>query len=262
MIRNVLDHYSAHLGPIYSWMLGGVESAIARGDAELDAMSLSPRRGSSALDLGAGIGMHAIPLARRGYSVVALDSDAALLDELKQHSKDPLIRTVVADLSKFRDHVSGAVDLILCMGDTLTHLPNEASIRRLFADIACTLSHHGEFICTFRNYATEQPCKTHFVAVKSTCERILTCVLEYGDRMVTVHDILHECADSEWRMRVSSYQKLRLSPCWVRNALDQCGLDVAEQRAPNGMVRLTARLPDRDQMAGYYLSRNQPDNFS
>jgi hypothetical protein len=35
-------------------------------------------RGASAIDLGAGFGMHSIPLARRGIEVIAIDSDGIL----------------------------------------------------------------------------------------------------------------------------------------------------------------------------------------
>src|SRR5258708_9201344 len=82
MTSTVADHYEKHLGPIYTWMVGGVDAAISRGDAELDALPLPSKTGGTAVDLGAGFGMHAIPLARRGFSVVAIDSHDPLFKEL------------------------------------------------------------------------------------------------------------------------------------------------------------------------------------
>src|SRR5258708_32397250 len=82
MTLTVVDHYEKHLGPIYTWMVGDVDAAISRSDAELDALALPSTTGGTAVDLGAGFGMHAIPLARRGFSVVAIDSYEPLLKEL------------------------------------------------------------------------------------------------------------------------------------------------------------------------------------
>src|SRR5271154_478129 len=113
MIQSVSQHYAAHLSRVYSWMLGGVEAAVKRGNADLEALALQPKAGAVAVDLGAGFGMHAIPLARRGYSVVAVDTDAALLSELSTHAQGLPMRPVIADLLNFRAHVGDAADLIV-----------------------------------------------------------------------------------------------------------------------------------------------------
>jgi SAM-dependent methyltransferase len=241
MARKVQDHYVEHLGPIYSWMMGGVESAVARGAAELDQLSLCPKLDSLAVDLGAGIGAHTIPLAHLGYSVVAIDTDSSLLNELTAHAKGLAVRTVVAELSDFPDYVERAPDLILCMGDTLTHLPRPDCVISLFEKIASTMSRDGLLVCTFRDYTAELSAEARFIPVKSDPERILTCFLEYEEGRVTVHDILHERDGNQWRLRVSSYQKLRLAPSWVCGVLDQCGFEVADSTMPSGMVRLMAR---------------------
>ena len=78
---SVADHYESHLGPIYSWMIGDMDAAFARSDLELESLGL-PAAGT-AIDLGAGFGLHALPLARRGFSVIALDAYQPLLDELQ-----------------------------------------------------------------------------------------------------------------------------------------------------------------------------------
>lgn len=68
------EHYDGHLAPVYVWMAGGLEAAIARGCAEVEAVCPRPSQSQRAVDLGAGFGMHAIPLADMGYSVLAIDS--------------------------------------------------------------------------------------------------------------------------------------------------------------------------------------------
>ncbi len=246
MIQSVRDHYATHLGRIYSWMLGGLDSALAQADLDVEALGLRPVARAQAVDLGAGFGMHAIALARRGYSVVAIDSDAALLRELAEHAEHAnglAIRTVVADLLDFRAHLDDAADLILCMGDTLTHLPAPADVTALFAEVAAALSSGGQFACTFRDYSKELLAENRFIPVRSSADRTLTCFLEYARQSVTVHDIIHELDGTQWRLSVSSYQKLRLDPLWVRNALAHCGFEVTESATSNRMVRLIAQRP-------------------
>lgn len=35
--RTVQEHYDQHLGPIYTWMMGGMDAAIERGQREVSA---------------------------------------------------------------------------------------------------------------------------------------------------------------------------------------------------------------------------------
>src|SRR5206468_2637298 len=104
-MATVDEHYSKHLAPVYSWMAGGVDAAVARGDFEIAAILADFPAGGAAIDLGAGFGMHALPLARRGWSVLAVDSSALLLDELLRHSTGLPIKAVVDDLLSFPRHL-------------------------------------------------------------------------------------------------------------------------------------------------------------
>lgn len=244
MVTTVDDHYVHHLGPIYTWMVGDIDAALTRSDRDLEVLPASSRDGGTAVDLGAGFGLHAIPLARRGFSVVAIDSYGPLLKELEARKGSLPIRTVNANLLGFRAHIEAPVDVIVCMGDTLTHLPNHSSVAALFRDVAASLSRGGLFVATFRDYeSTPLQGDARFILVRSDEERMLTCFLDYADTTVTVHDLLHQREGGSWRLRVSSYPKLRLSPQWVVEQLSGLGLSVRRDMAPGGMIRITAELP-------------------
>jgi Methyltransferase domain len=240
-MRTVHDHYSMHLSPVYSWMAGGVEAALVRGSAELDSIGVSPSTTRQAVDLGAGFGMHSIPLARRGFSVTAIDTSTELLSELATHAAALPVRTVETDILSFRKHLTDSPEIVLCMGDTLTHLPTLESVGSLFAEVADVLDESGTFVLTFRDYTTALSAEQRFIPVRSDADRILTCFLEYDDTRVTVHDLLHEREESQWKLRVSSYRKLRLVPEWVSQALENHGFRVVRQAGLSGMVRLVAR---------------------
>jgi SAM-dependent methyltransferase len=239
-MSSVTEHYEHHLAPIYVWMAGGAEAAIARGRAEIQAICPRPASPRWAVDLGAGFGMHAIPLAEIGYSVLAIDSSGTLLELLRNDARASSITAVQDDLLAFRKYLDAPAALFVCMGDTLTHLPDRLSVERLFAEVARMLARGGRFIVTFRDYSTPLIGPMRFIPVRSDSGRILTCFLEYEDEAVTVHDILHERDGAAWAQRVSAYRKLRLSPEWVARALEAAGMQVKREPGPGGMVRLVA----------------------
>ncbi len=221
-------------------MVGGIASAIERGAAELDTIGAAPSSSGVAVDLGAGFGMHAVPLARRGFNVLAIDSCAELLDELNVLREALPITTVRADLQSFQQHLPGKPQLVLCMGDTITHLADAESVTRLIRAVSAELSAGGRFVVTFRDYTNPLVGEHRFIPVRSDDSRILTCFLEYGDSHVTVHDILHERDGSDWTQSVSAYQKLRLSPEWLVSSLRENAFVVDQAPGTSGMVRVIA----------------------
>jgi 2-polyprenyl-3-methyl-5-hydroxy-6-metoxy-1,4-benzoquinol methylase len=98
----VTDHYAQLLAPIYLWMAGGAEVALSQGAADLSALDIPASRGSTAVDLGAGFGMHAIPLARFRYAVTAIDSSALLISQLRQLAIGLEIRAIESSSSATR----------------------------------------------------------------------------------------------------------------------------------------------------------------
>lgn len=241
-MSSVSEHYDRHLGPVYSWMIGDIDAAIDRNREELRALGLRPGPTGIAVDLGAGPGLHAISLAMLGFSVLALDTCAPLVEELRQRAGDLPVRAVEGDLLGFREWLDGSVDAILCMGDTLTHLPSQEAVKILLGEVAATLATPGVFITTFRDYvSTALEGSRRFIPVRNDEARSLTCFLEYAEEIVTVYDLLHEREDTGWQLRVSSYPKLRLDPAWVAGTLTTLGLAVQQDTISNAMVRIVAR---------------------
>ncbi len=240
-IVTAAEHYENHLAAIYVWMAGGVEAALQAGSAELDALQLAIQPGDAVVDLGAGFGMHAIALARKGAQVTAIDSSAALLQTLAELGAGLPVLAVHDDLLAFQRHIGPAPSAILCMGDTITHLPTPGDVERLLAQACHTLLPGGQFVITFRDYTVPLLGALRFIPVRNDDTRILTCFLEYEEEGVLVHDILHERTAEGWQTRVSQYRKLRLSPDYLIRCLQSHGCAVRRETGVRGMVRLQAQ---------------------
>jgi 2-polyprenyl-3-methyl-5-hydroxy-6-metoxy-1,4-benzoquinol methylase len=248
-MSSVREHYDQHLGPIYAWMLGDAKAALAAARRELGLLDLSvlpdgvERR---ALDLGTGLGTHALALAELGYAVVGIDSCAQLIAEarmaVKRAGLGDAVRLHDGEITAFRAEHPGPYDVILCMGDTLTHLPSHDAVRQLVADCAASLAPGGVFATTFRDYSGEpRQGADRFIPVRSDAQRIFTCFLETHAERVTVHDVVHTLLDGGWQMRVGTYDKLRLDPEWLLRMTQDAALASTLGEAARGMVQLTAR---------------------
>ncbi|MFE0527168.1 class I SAM-dependent methyltransferase [Micromonospora parva] len=240
-------HYDGFLAGHYTWMFGAPYPDLV--EEQLGALRLAgvaePSSTGLAVDLGCGSGFQSVALARLGYpSVLAVDSSAKLLAELELHASDhPAIRVVHDDLGQVAANLSaGTVELAVCMGDTLTHLPDRRAVTQLFADLSAALAPGGRLVLSFRDLTTSLSGTGRFIPVRADADSILTCFLEYEPDVVTVHDLLHRRnGHHDWNLSVSSYRKLRIAPQWVVDHLTEAGFrDVRRAPAPRRMALVTA----------------------
>ena len=90
------------------------------GEADLIESLLSETGGSTVLDAGCGTGRVAIELAARGFAVVGLDADPAMLAAAR--SKAPDLHWIEADLLDTGAHLSEAFDLVALPGNVMIFL--------------------------------------------------------------------------------------------------------------------------------------------
>lgn len=237
------EHYEYLLAPIYAWMVGGHDTAFERGKAEIQALGFTAQRNGIALDLGAGFGIHTIALLEMGFSVTAIDTSPLLLADLRDQAtrRGLTVHTIEDDLLGLQKHVAReTVGLALCMGDTLTHLSNKDEVVRLFHALSALLLPGGQFLATFRDYTALPAGNARFIPVRSDTTRILTCFLEELPTHVRVHDLLYQWDGSAWKLQTSSYDKLRLTPEWVRDQLVESGFATTLETGAGGLRRILA----------------------
>jgi SAM-dependent methyltransferase len=240
-MNRVRDHYERLLAAHYTWMLGDFDAAVQREQARLRSAGVgSARAGQVALDLGAGSGVHSVALAKLGYEVVAVDLSLSLLNELAARRGALPIRCLEADLTALPSGVPHDAAVVTCMGDTLLHLPSKDAVGDVLRAAHGRLSSGGRFVASFRDLTTELRGTERFLEVRSSNDRILTCFLEYGPDRVTVHDLLHLRDADGWQLRKGAYDKLRLAPGWVEQALRGAGLSEATVVADGHLQVATA----------------------
>lgn len=235
-------HYDQLLGPLYTWMAGGFDAAAARNRQLFESLGIVSWPKGLAVDLGCGSGFQSLPLAEARFRVLALDICEPLLTELRSRDGNLPIRTVCDDLSNFRNHLDVAPTLIVCMGDTLTHLPSIDAVAQLFADAARALAPNGRIVLTFRDLATnELNGSQRFIPVRSEPDRIFTCFLDYRSGHVEVNDLLYVRSGDAWKFTSSSYLKLRIGAATTSQLLRDVGFSVEYSSTEQGLVRIVAK---------------------
>lgn len=246
----VADHYEQLLAEHYTWMFGASFSDLVREQRDvLEAAGVSPTgSGAIAADLGCGSGFQCVALAQLGYaSVIGVDFSEQLLSELATRSGEyPAIRGLRADLTEDLDGIleAGSAQAVVCMGDTLTHLPDRESVRRLFDSAFGMLAAGGRLVLTFRDLSVPLLGLDRFLPVFGDDDTVMTCfVEEEGPDAVRVHDLVHHRGpDNAWTLNKSSYLKLRFAPSWVVAQLSEAGFVVDDPAdAPRRMRLITAR---------------------
>ena len=240
-MANVSEHYENLLATYYSWMSGGARAKMDENKKFFVAHDIRPLRSGLAFDLGAGCGFQSIPLAHLGFEVVAIDLSSKLLAELKAADAQSQVETVCDDLLNFTDYDRGNIELIVCMGDTLTHLESLQKVQVLFDKASSALEAGGRLILSFRNLTAELTELDRFIPVQSNAKTIFTCFLEYEKDTVKVHDIIYEKKKDQWVMQKSFFKKLRISPEWIRNYLQSIGFTIEFDDEENQMNVIIAR---------------------
>lgn len=235
------EHYERVLAPYYTWMSGGNDLKLNENREFFKSLNVRPSGSGIAVDLGAGCGFQSVPLAELGFNVWAFDLCSKLLTELKENARNLSVTVIEDNLLKFSTYSPENVEVIVCMGDTLTHLTRLKEVQYLLNRAFRFLEMRGLLILSFRDLSAELTDLDRFIPVRSDSNRIFTCFLEYERRHVRVHDIIYEKINNQWKLRKSFFRKLRISPNWLRKKLLEIGFNVETFKAHGGMVTVIAR---------------------
>lgn len=237
---NVKEHYDNHLSNFYSWMAGNFDQERIVFQNFLESHSIRPASSKVAIDLGAGHGIQSIALKNMGFDVTAIDFNDKLLNELKANLDSQSIKVVKDDIRNIGSFSDLKPEVIVCCGDTITHLESKTEIKNLIKKCSDILSDKGKLILSFRDYSHELNDKQRFIPVKNDDDRILTCILEYESERIKVTDLLYEKTKNGWNPKVSSYFKVRIKPNEVVDYINNHGLTLTFNEPFNRMYTIIA----------------------
>jgi SAM-dependent methyltransferase len=241
--REASAHYDELLAPVYAWMVGDLRLARDAAARDLERLGVSaPTTAKRALDLGAGLGVHAVPLGEQGYAVTAIDTSRELLAEFARARAD--VTLIRGDIAGARELTAGPFHVVLCIGDTLPHLGSLGAVHALFQSARQLLAPDGKLILTWRDHTQAPVGSRRFILVRGDADRILTCALDYSTSTVQVTDILHERGPQGWRLRTSAYHKMRLASPTSRERSRQRALRCRSARSSADGSRSWPHQPD------------------
>ncbi len=238
-MASVREHYDTVLAEHYSRMFGDFEAKVVEQRALLERLGVTVGpEAATAVDLGCGSGFQSVALARLGFRVLAIDFSRRLLAELAERTRDLTVEAIAGDIRDVARLVPTAVGLVVCMGDTLSHLESESDLARVFDGVAARLTAGGRLVLTFRDLSTELGDLDRVIPLHASDGLVMTCFLEYEPSTVKVHDLVWTRQPDGWHFRKGVYRKLRLAPDAVTTRLERAGFAVQRHQAPAGMVAL------------------------
>ena len=236
----VKEHYERYLGNFYSWMVGDFVEKQQEQENFFRSNNIKPNLSGVSVDLGCGHGLQTVSLANVGFSVHAVDFNPQLLTELKKRIGTHDIVFTEAHLLEYLYAIRLKPELIVCMGDTLTHLSGPDQVEELISLSAQKLEKGGKLIVSYRELASELTNERRFVPVKSDEHRIHMCYMEYLPGYVKVFDVLYEFEDGVWKQHVSWYPKLRIPVSLILSLFEKHNLCLVKQEVMNGLTYLIA----------------------
>ncbi len=236
----VKEHYDDHLGNFYSWMMGDFKVKQQEFQDFLRANNIIPGSTRVAIDLGCGNGIQSVALAKVGFDVIAVDFNKQLLSELDVNRQHLPITIIEDDIQTVKKFGYASPELIVCCGDTLTHLESIDQVSQLIADCSSIFKTNDKLILSFRDYSVPLEGDNRFIPVKSDETKILTCCLDYEQERVMVTDILNYKTENGWLQTVSSYHKVRLSPKVVEAIILQNGMTIKFNEVLSRMTTIIA----------------------
>lgn len=131
------------------------ESSMQRHGDAIAAMlgsALGPH--ARVLDVSAGIGTQALPLAALGYDVVARDLSQGAIGRLRREAKSRglTIDAAPCDMRDVSSSVDGQFDAVISFDNSIPHLLNDTEIAETFRSLAGLLRPQGVLLISVRDY--------------------------------------------------------------------------------------------------------------
>lgn len=182
------------------------------------------------LDLGAGTGRIAVPLAQRGYAITAVEPSPAMLARLRVRFADERldVATQCAAAQSFVPLAAADAGLALAVFTVMNYLLDEDVLRAMAARVAASLRPGGSFLFDLADRGLFVD--TDYVT--DTMRRRVSIAPANGDAAVfDYHEVCEGVCDGEPFAYTESLQMRAWSAHEVLPLLQAAGLELAEDHS-------------------------------
>jgi SAM-dependent methyltransferase len=162
------------LAGVYDWLVPENLRSPEGSAAAFAAVLAEVPSGARVLDCAAGTGQLAVGLARRGYAVTATDASAQMIERARALAarRGVALRAETCAWEELPGRGwDGAFDLVLCVGNSLTHAPGQAGRRAALAAMCDVLRAGGLLAITSRNWEQLRPARPGLEVADRLVER-------------------------------------------------------------------------------------------
>lgn len=142
-------------------------------EARLEDARPGPEPSLRVLDAACGTGMHAIALAERGYTLTGADLSEPMVQRARRNAQDAGVQARF-ETAGFGDLTStfgqNSFDALLCMGNSLPHVPDDAGLSAALGDFAACLAAGGLLLVQNRNFDLVMAQKSRWMEPQSQRE--------------------------------------------------------------------------------------------
>ncbi len=108
--------------------------------------------GGRVLNLGCGTGEHSRFLASKGFDVIGVDASTAMIEKATDSPVPSNLRFIQGDIAEVDRLVTEPCDGAICLGNTLPHLTNSATMSTLLRGLRRRLRAGAPFLLQVLNY--------------------------------------------------------------------------------------------------------------
>lgn len=187
------------------------------------------------LDAACGTGQHTIALARRGYRAVGADLSAPMIARARANTRlagveVPFEAVGFGSLARIFEHSPlFPFDAVLCLGNSLPHVLNQAELNAALGDFAACLRLGGALILQNRNFDAVMSTRARWMEPQAhredDTERIFLRFYDYEpDGLINFNILtLKREGQGAWQQQVTTTRLRPLLQADLDGALDAAG---------------------------------------
>jgi glycine/sarcosine N-methyltransferase len=190
------------------------------------------------LDTACGTGMHAIALARGGFTAAGADLSRGMVEKARLNAAEAGV-SVPFEVAGFGSLVPAFIssgllpfDAVLCLGNSLPHVLTDADLHSALADFAACLKPGGLLLLQNRNFDAVMANKQRWMEPQAHCEEddewLFLRFYDYGahppQEWIDFNILtLHRSSSSPWQQSVTTTRLQPLRRAGLNAALESNG---------------------------------------